>query len=265
MTTVTGSAVLLSAVPIGEWRLQAGSRYHELNCLAGWTFPADLPSPLARSFEKADTGRSSSSTRNPLHFLRFHRRNHQGSSLGQKLIIDADPGTDDALAVLAALADPAIDLVAVTASAGVVSGLQATRKACGLHVHKTLVQLDVNSSPVQTFDDVDTLCSFVGHSDSGAFIAGPLQFAVRGYRRHLALEGIPLHAIAALNVAAGAEVFQTDAGTVDVETSGELTRGITVVDRRRVGSGKANFDIVSSINDVGVIDYFTRVIRRICC
>ena len=45
----------------------------------------------------------------------------------QKLIIDADPGIGDAFAVLTALSDPALSVLAVTASAGAVSGLQATR------------------------------------------------------------------------------------------------------------------------------------------
>ena len=47
--------------------------------------------------------------------------------MAQKLIIDADPGIGDALAILAALVDPTVDVLAVTACAGVVSGVQATR------------------------------------------------------------------------------------------------------------------------------------------
>ncbi|MCA9063946.1 MAG: nucleoside hydrolase [Planctomycetaceae bacterium] len=44
-----------------------------------------------------------------------------------KLLIDADPGISDALTVLAAMADPSIDLLALTGVAGTVSGQQATR------------------------------------------------------------------------------------------------------------------------------------------
>ncbi len=44
-----------------------------------------------------------------------------------KLIIDADPGIGDALAVAIALLDPEIDLLAVTATAGCVSGPTASR------------------------------------------------------------------------------------------------------------------------------------------
>ena len=44
-----------------------------------------------------------------------------------KLIIDADPGIGDAIAVAIALLDPEVDLLAVTATAGCVSGATASR------------------------------------------------------------------------------------------------------------------------------------------
>ena len=39
-----------------------------------------------------------------------------------QVIIDADPGIGDALAILLALSDPSLDVLALTASAGVISG-----------------------------------------------------------------------------------------------------------------------------------------------
>ena len=78
------------------------------------------------------------------------------------------------------------------------SDSQAARAVCGLPVHRTLVPLDVSGSPVLTFEDVDTLCSFIGNGTPDKFVSGLLRFALRAYRRHLALEGIPLHAVAAL-------------------------------------------------------------------
>ncbi len=47
--------------------------------------------------------------------------------MAQKIIIDADPGIGDALAILVAMADPSLDVVGLTAVAGAVSGVQATR------------------------------------------------------------------------------------------------------------------------------------------
>lgn len=50
----------------------------------------------------------------------------------QKLIIDADPGIGDALAIVAALFDPNIDLIGITASAGCVSAGNAGRNIQGI-------------------------------------------------------------------------------------------------------------------------------------
>jgi inosine-uridine nucleoside N-ribohydrolase len=47
--------------------------------------------------------------------------------LPQKILIDADPGIVDALVVLAALADPGLEVLALTPCPGAVTGLQATR------------------------------------------------------------------------------------------------------------------------------------------
>lgn len=47
--------------------------------------------------------------------------------MAQKLLIDADPGIGDALAILIALADPQLDLVGLTAVRGTVSAVQAGR------------------------------------------------------------------------------------------------------------------------------------------
>ncbi|MGL4514459.1 MAG: nucleoside hydrolase [Lacipirellulaceae bacterium] len=50
----------------------------------------------------------------------------------RKVILDMDPGVDDAVALAVALADPALEVVAVTATAGNVSGVQATRNVQAL-------------------------------------------------------------------------------------------------------------------------------------
>lgn len=47
--------------------------------------------------------------------------------MAQKLIIDADPGIGDALAIAVAVLDPEVDVLGITASAGCVSGKRAAR------------------------------------------------------------------------------------------------------------------------------------------
>ena len=50
----------------------------------------------------------------------------------RKVIIDTDPGVDDAIAILMALADPSLDLLGLTTVGGNVSLAQATRNALAL-------------------------------------------------------------------------------------------------------------------------------------
>ncbi|NNJ24065.1 nucleoside hydrolase [Alienimonas chondri] len=60
----------------------------------------------------------------------------------RKLIIDADPGIGDALAITLAVLDPDIDLLAVTATAGCVDGPTATRNVTAI-----LTLLDPDKRP----------------------------------------------------------------------------------------------------------------------
>ncbi|MCA9128878.1 MAG: nucleoside hydrolase [Planctomycetales bacterium] len=57
--------------------------------------------------------------------------------MSRKVIIDCDPGIDDALALALALFDPRLDVVAITACAGIVDAVQATQ-----NVHTLLERLD---------------------------------------------------------------------------------------------------------------------------
>ncbi|QDT07524.1 Pyrimidine-specific ribonucleoside hydrolase RihB [Rubripirellula lacrimiformis] len=53
----------------------------------------------------------------------------------RKIIIDCDPGIDDAIAILIALFDPRVEVLAITATAGTVEAQQATRNVTALVNH----------------------------------------------------------------------------------------------------------------------------------
>jgi purine nucleosidase len=57
--------------------------------------------------------------------------------MARKIILDVDPGIDDAVALCLALSDPSLDVIAVTATGGVVSPDQAT-----INVQAIVEQLD---------------------------------------------------------------------------------------------------------------------------
>lgn len=50
----------------------------------------------------------------------------------RKIIIDSDPGIDDAVALTAALFDPRLEVLAITATAGTVTAEQATSNVCAI-------------------------------------------------------------------------------------------------------------------------------------
>jgi inosine-uridine nucleoside N-ribohydrolase len=317
--------------------------------------------------------------------------------VAQKIIIDADPGIGDALAVLVAMADPSLDVLGLTAVAGTVSGVQATRNlhyligvadplrhprvgqsdyaGCSadqapagmphqqllngrfglgdveplvpdLHnrresaklivelvrehpqdvrivtfgpltnvamaleldpelpmllngmicsggatkrggdvtaaaefnmwsdpqaasivmrspVGKILVPLHIGQEPGLTFDDIDRLSGLIPSTPIGEIVTGLMQFAVRANRQHMPREDFSLPAVSALAVASRAASFLTEAVTLDVETSGELTSGMTVVDHRRFGARQSNAELVTELDVEAVIDYFCRGLRRI--
>lgn len=310
--------------------------------------------------------------------------------LPHKVIIDADPGIGDALAILCALIDPAIEVVGLTATAGAVSGVQATRNVqaivglldpplrpriggCSeplaidgdcdqrmlqgseglgdfqapeidLHnrrdsaklivdlvrdapneitllslgplttvarafelcpelpglIHglvclggsvnvggdvtaaaefniwaaqlaarsvlrsptpKTLVPLDVSRRVVLTPQEVSAIKPVP--SEAAAVLEGMLQYFLRAHRQHLGVEGVRLDAVAALASISGPDLFESRPMSIDVEVSGELTRGMTVFDRRGMQSWRSNIDVLTGIDYLGVADYFLQVIRRV--
>ena len=49
----------------------------------------------------------------------------------------------------------------------------------------------------------------------------------------------------------------------DVETAGDITCGMTVIDSRPFRSGPTNAEVVTELDVAAVIDYFCRGVRRI--
>lgn len=126
---------------------------------------------------------------------------------------------------------------------------------------KTLVPLDVSSRTLLTFEQWDRIqaCSA---SPLGQFLGEVLPFAFRAHHQFLGMESVMLHEVVALAAVARPRLFQSRMMALDVETSGELTRGMTVFDRRGIRQWQTNIDVVQSVDSQGVLDYFTEVVRN---
>ena len=128
---------------------------------------------------------------------------------------------------------------------------EAARAVFRSPVTKTLVPLDVTSRIVLTYDVLNQLPA--EHSRTGAFLRRILPAAFRSHRQHLGLEGIYVHDTVAMVAAIHPELFQTEGMIGDVETTGTLTLGATVFDRRRVPAGRPNMEVVVDMDTDAVL------------
>jgi inosine-uridine nucleoside N-ribohydrolase len=137
---------------------------------------------------------------------------------------------------------------------------EAARAVLRSPATKTLVPLDVSNSVVLTFEQFDRLVT-PPSSAVCRFFEELLPFAFRAHHQHLGLEGIPLREVVALASIAQPRIFQGSAMAIDVETTGELTRGMTVFDRRRTQQWQTNIDVLTEVDAQAVLDYFSRIVR----
>ena len=89
-----------------------------------------------------------------------------------------------------------------------------------------------------------------------------LPYLFRASHEVFGVEGLILHEVVALAAALKPALFGRTAMAVDVETSGELTRGMTVFDRRGVPQWQTNIDVLTELDVQGVVDYVNNILKR---
>lgn len=123
---------------------------------------------------------------------------------------------------------------------------------------KTIVPIDTASAVALGFDLLDRLPDVF--SRVGRLVRHILPQAFRAQRQLLGSESACLPEVVSLVAATNPELFERTDAVVDVETGGELTSGMLVVDRRQVRRGPANADILVGCDAVGVKDCILRAI-----
>ena len=116
---------------------------------------------------------------------------------------------------------------------------------------KTLIPLDVTNRITFTLGHLDQLppeSTKIGH-----FLRSILMPAFRAYRQRFGLEGIHIHDMVTYMAAIHPELFTTKEIAGNVETIGELTRGMTVFDRRRIPEWQSNMEVAFFIEKEEVI------------
>lgn len=149
--------------------------------------------------------------------------------------------------------------VTPAAEFNIYSAPEAARTVLGSPAAKTLVPYDATQKVTLTYSDYSRL-KVDGNTRVGRLLEQTLPFAFRAHHEHLGMEGIAIPEVVALVSVLHPRLFGRRSLSVDVETQGELTRGMTVFDRRRRAPRAANIDVITDVDAQGVLDYLTRIL-----
>lgn len=136
---------------------------------------------------------------------------------------------------------------------------QAAQSVMESSAHKILVPLDVSSQLFLNYSELDRLPR-ADDSTISQLLDQLLPFSLRVSRRHLGQEGVPLNEIAALCAVSRPQIFSRRLMSMEVETQGKLTRGMTVFDQRNLRNQDSNIEVVTEIDTRAAVDYFTGVL-----
>jgi len=121
---------------------------------------------------------------------------------------------------------------------------------------KTLVPLETTGQLVFDFGLLEEIPD--ESSRVGFLLHRTLPPLYRGYRQLLGIEGVRLHDAVAVVSLLHPELFDRSTVAADVETTGELTAGMLVIDRRQVREWRPNVDILTACDAASVRDCILR-------
>ena len=110
---------------------------------------------------------------------------------------------------------------------------------------KTLIPLDVTRQVTFGLDFLEELPA--ENSRCGDFLRQTLPFVFRSYRQHLGQESIQLNDAVGALMLIEPDLFQCELVACDVETEGQLTRGMLVADRRNLPEHRPNVNVVTGV------------------
>lgn len=124
----------------------------------------------------------------------------------------------------------------------------------------TLIPLDVTRKLV--FSPTDLLELPAPESRTCRFLRQIVPWGIRTTSNLYGVEGFHLKDVVGVAALALPNLLTTKSLPVDVETRGELTRGMSVIDARPEQHGKANVDLAVGIETQPVRDYICRTLER---
>lgn len=136
----------------------------------------------------------------------------------------------------------------------------SAREVLRMRATKTLVPLDVLSKPTFDFSLLDRLPDET--TRVGGLLHKLLPYYFRSHRQQLGLEGIRLPDVVGVLALTHPELFTTQPSAVEVETSGELTLGASVFDRRMPALWTPNVEVAVDVNAAGIVDALLTGLER---
>jgi len=124
----------------------------------------------------------------------------------------------------------------------------------------TLLPLDVTRRLV--FSPSDLLELPNPESRTCQFLRKIVPWGIRASSNMYGIEGFHLKDVLGVIALTQPLLLTLRESSVDVETRGELTRGMSVVDARQTPSGRPNVLLATGVDIVGVRDYMERILRR---
>lgn len=124
---------------------------------------------------------------------------------------------------------------------------------------KSLIPLEVTERLTFGWDLMEQLPP--KYSKAGAVIHAILPHLFRTSRQYLAQETISLQAVMPLIMLLEPMLFETEEMVADVETTGELTRGMLVFDRRAARPARATMEVATNIDVDAARDAFLNMLK----
>ena len=150
--------------------------------------------------------------------------------------------------------------IAPCAEFNIYADVQAAKTVFRLPCTKTLVPLDVTNSVLlipqhlEMFSDEETKL--------GNFLCNIVQPALKTYRQTYGVEGIHIHDLITYMAAVHPSWSTTKELPVQIETTGYLTRGMTVADLRLVPEFPPNIEVVTQIKTKAIMRGIIHGLRR---
>jgi inosine-uridine nucleoside N-ribohydrolase len=129
---------------------------------------------------------------------------------------------------------------------------------CGAPI--TMIPLDVSRKVL--FSPTDLLELPNPESRTCQFLRRIVPFGIGATANLYGIEGFHLKDVLGIIALALPGALSTRSMTVDVETRGELTRGVTVVDTRSGRAGTPNVEMAVGVDGDAVRSYMDRILRR---